>query len=102
MYDRRLFEFWKTDHCLEQQWKRGIDDSILKKVIPHIKNEVCKKKVIIVDKAFLRKKEIECKARKLIIVIKENCLATTYWMDYKGSEKLKLKEEKNRAFVQLI
>jgi hypothetical protein len=102
MNNRKIFEFRKTDHFLFRQWERGFDDCLLKKIIPHINNVICKKKVVIVDKAFLIKKGIKCKAARLIIVIKDKCLATIYWMETKGSEKLKINEIKNRNFVQFL
>jgi hypothetical protein len=79
MKNNRIFEFRKTDHFLLQQWQRGIDDYIIRRVLSYVLVNNDQKTFIIASPQFLKEKVKLNKLDSLIVVIKGKVLITTYW-----------------------
>lgn len=78
----KILEFYKSSHFMIQGWRRGIDNEILYKVLPHVTVSDEDKKLVIVTPEFLSRKDLESKEKDcLVIVLKHKLLKTAYWCD---------------------
>jgi len=92
--EKHILEFKKTTHFQYRQWDRGIEDSILRRILSYVRCADSPKSVVVVTPSFLQKRNL-CKDVKncLVIIIKKaNVLITTYWCD---KPELLQKKEKN-------
>lgn len=91
MKRERIFEFYKTEHFLLQQWERGVENKTLERLLsyaPLLKNT---KIAVVAKPSFLLQKAKINSKQDLIIIINGDTLITVYWCSH--SEYL-LKENK--------
>jgi hypothetical protein len=94
-----ILEYKKSKHFLYSQWDRVIKDQMLKKILPFVECSKCEKDVIIVEPAFLKKKNIIKEDNiYLVVIIKKRLLLTAYWCDYPD---YLYKKEKEAHFQRL-
>ena len=75
-------KFYKTDHFLFRQWDRGIEDSIIDKILTKLNKPSKTKSMIIVSYDFLKKTGYKIKKNtNLIIVSKGKALLTLFFVD---------------------
>ncbi|TAE73138.1 MAG: hypothetical protein EAZ85_07955 [Bacteroidetes bacterium] len=81
MKRERIFEFYKTEHFLLQQWERGVENKTLERVLSYVK--VPNTKIAVVAKpAFLAQKTKIDSKQDLIIIISSDVLVTVYWCNH--------------------
>ena len=79
-FRNRILNFSKSDHFLERQWERSIDDASLKHSLKFIKTPKYKKEIMIIKPSFLKRFNlIHSNENSIVIVIKESILITCYW-----------------------
>lgn len=82
-HNKQILQFFKTDHFLQQQWERKIEDKTLRKILPYLCEKVNEKTVIIITPGFMVRKQIPCdQTQCLILVTYQNILKTGYYCDH--------------------
>ena len=74
----RTFE--KSNHFQLRQRERGIDDYTLDKIFDPIEKKEYNKTYVVVNESFFLKKGLPLMNQKLVIVLKEKCIVTAYWI----------------------
>jgi hypothetical protein len=79
-FRNKILNFCKTDHFLERQWARSIDDSSLTQSLKFIKTPIYRKEIMIIKPSFLKRFNlVQSNDNAIVIVIKESSLITCYW-----------------------
>jgi len=96
---KRIFEFFLSEHFMLQGWKRGIDETCLKLILPYVEVSAAEKKLVVITPAFYSKRGIIGKSNHcLVLILHQKLIKTGFWCDHPN---YLFKKDKNADF-QLI
>lgn len=87
-YNRQILNFFKTDHFLQRQWERNIDDRLLRYVLIKLQRKLRDRTNILVTNSTMKElivNEIyipkDFSKQNLLIVSHDHRLITTYFIE---------------------
>lgn len=79
--ERIISIYWKTEHFMERQWQRRVDDSVLRRVLYKI-NPCSGHRLIVVSREVLTRLKHEVIQEELVIKVENRRLITCFFTDY--------------------